>query len=188
MYIVAKIADHSIVKVTGVYYDKPPSENILLDNIVKEFGGATGDYAVLNVDDKSTDALQISKNWSFTLIWSGDTITGIDFTAETAKKWIEFFNTSDQSTIEANDREAILLGANVLLDDGLTIDNTFNDFVDVPITTPSTSTFMRFYFVKGKSSKSFKTDIYGQWTLPSNSDRFNNFRVKNQLTFNSIIN
>jgi len=140
-----------------------------------------------NLND--TGIKQIMSGADFSIIWSSNEITGYDLSLEENKPWLEFFNISGTDKIEAGSNDTILINCNILTPDKSNVDESFNGYIDVPINTPSKPAFMRFTFINGKSSQLIRqssSGTWGEWQIP-NTNRFETYRVSNQIKLNSII-
>ncbi len=184
MYVVGKKADESFVARSGIYYSPIPNNNTILTNIIKKFGGIAAHYNVFKVTDFNEQD-RIMNSDSFLLTWESNIITGIDFTPENSKKFIEF--SVDKNVVLRNGTDFIIMQAKILNSDGVTVDTTFNDTLSLPVGVPYGGHVVKIRgkFTDGVMSRQFMPEALGGYFYPDNKVRFGNLRVKNQILIES---
>ena len=185
MYFVGKVSDNSFVENSGTYQPSDPPDSAVLANIKARLGGADEDYSIYHISNTHSDTLRVLNGDTVTLVWTGNSVTGISFAAEDAKEWISV--SVDKTSFSADNLDQVLVSVSVLLANKSGIDTSFNESIDLPIQSPSGTSKYRFYLVSGVSSKLIKTTLGGAWKAPSSSVRINGYRVNNTVSFESIL-
>jgi len=177
MYLVVRKADKTLVEQSGAYSSPMPSNNIILTNIVKKYGGETTDYEVYSITDDPTIERVLNGD-EYSLIWNDNAVTGLDFLLEESKRLIVFRganpNNTDELKLEimADGVDSTLIQctayASYESDDVNEVDTDFNETLLVPFDSPSgRRAFSKLQFVNGYAEKNFKTTEYGLWRIPS---------------------
>ena len=113
MFVAGRKSNHSFIEVLGQSSSMsdewfPKIKNALAAN----HGGSESDFSIYTVADNSATAGRISKGDVFTLIWTNDDITSLDFSAEDAKLWIQI--SADKNSFIADNMETILITVSIL--------------------------------------------------------------------------
>lgn len=132
------------------------------------YGGSSSDYDVMEVTDPA-DESRIRNGDEFLLTWTGDLISGVDFSPEETKQQIGF--SVSKSQIIANNIDKSIVKVYIYQSDGVTIDTSYSGIINLEIKTPTGGTNRRLRFRKGYASFFIKTNDTGSWVIPSRSDR-----------------
>lgn len=181
LYIVGRISDHVIVE-SGIRSDFNNAE--MRAAIAINYGGVAADYDIFTMNDSTAKARRFAKGDDWSAVWTGNTITDIDFTAEDNKKWLDV--TASKNEIEADNTDGNLITINMLVPDKSGIDTSFTGRVNIMCRTPAGVNRIRFGFTNGVATKTIRTDKAGDWRIPANSDRMDLFRVVKAAKFESI--
>jgi len=186
MFIAGRISNHSLVEILGQSSNMPDEWFPKIKSaLAANYGGSESDFYIYTITDNSEIAGRILKGDTFTLIWTNDAITSLDFSSEDAKLWLQI--SADKNSFIADSMETILIIASILKADKSGIDTTFSENVDIPFSTPEGIKKYRFYFVSGVSSKLIKSDMAGKWDVPSELYRIGLLRVDTHISFESIL-
>jgi len=179
LYIAGKIATHTTLE-SGFR-----SEFNLTDfrsAFANNYGGVYTDYYIYQDAETSADSIRIKDGDDFVAVWTGNTITGVSFAAEDAKKWVDV--SVDRTSFMADNSESVLLKASVLLANKSGVDTAFNENIDIPVHTSEGSRKLRFRFINGKASRAVTTTVAGIWRFPAM--KVSGYRNNNSTTFESI--
>ncbi len=125
----------------------------------------------------------------FVAVWSGDNLTGIDFSPEDDKRFISF--SSDKTRIEANGNEVATITIRLLQNDATTpwSVNVSNKYFKISSSLGNVIE-KKVDFVSGVATINFSVPslLAGFWQIPSLSDkRFENFKILNPLTISAYL-
>jgi hypothetical protein len=182
MYFVGKISDKSLVETSGTYLPDDPPDAAILTNIKARLGGVDADYSVYHISNTGSDAQRVLTGDSVALTWTGDSVTGISFASEDAKKWIQ--SSIDKTFILADGVEEAIINITILTANKSGTDTSFNGNLDINIGTPTGGNKYRFYFYNGVASRSLKTTNAGKFTIPAG--RMTDYRIDNTVTLEAI--
>jgi hypothetical protein len=126
-------------------------------------------------DIMSSEAKLVMEGASYALIWSGTTITGIDLSAENAKRIVKCYASKGEIVADGVDTTTITL--ELWKADGTGIATNVTAQVDIPIMTPNGQRFVKGQLTNGVMSKVFKTTKSGTWIFPVNIPRYKNVRI-----------
>lgn len=178
-YVAGRISGHATVEAG---FRSPFNLMDFKSAIAANYGGVDLDYYVYSVDESNTDAVRIKNGDEWVAVWTGDVITGVDFSIEDAKKWIDV--SVDKLTFSADNKEVVLVKASILLADKSDVDTSFDTNVDIPIKSSDSSYKIRFKFISGKASRAIKTSMAGTWKFPLS--KVPGYRNNNTVSFESI--
>ena len=185
MYIVGKISDKgTATEITNqcgcIYSSQPPSTAIILHNIVDLYGGSVSDYTLYDIDDDSNDATRIFHEGAlYDLVWTGDGITGVDFSEYDSWKWLDI--TCDKTEIVGDGVDTATLTLTVYETDKVTVDTTYNQTIDLAVKESLPSSTENYttqvIFVSGVSTIIFVRLNAGVWVFPGIHDVVNKLRI-----------
>jgi len=185
MYIVGKISDHSLIYTSG-QISPVPSDAVILAAAVESAGGAPADFSILQIQDGIAKARRIQDGDSFALIWSGSTLSDVDFAGEESKRWIRF--TPAAASFVANGVASLAVTVEIWKADKTALAGNMNSTEDIPIVSPSGSVvLLRCSFVAGSCVKPVVSSQAGRWTFPASQKRAAGFRVWGVETVDGVL-
>lgn len=146
--------------------------------------GIAENEIVLYVHGNLEEGQDILEGAAYTLIWDGDEISGIDFTAETLKPIVKAY--ASETSILANGVDSTTITIEVWKADGSGIASNYNNTAIVPVVTPSGTIKLRAQFVSGVASRVFKTTRPGTWIIPAPLKRYEGVRISSYAQIDSI--
>jgi len=183
MYIVGNISTGELVERCGsIYKSAYPSEATILANVADRNGGSTSDYAVYFVTPGSNDAERIfHDNDLFEITWSGDTITGVDFTTYDTWKWIGV--ETDKLSIKPDNTEKAIVTYTMYKPDGVTVDKAFNGTLSLDtmegLPSETVKHVEQLTFESGIATLEFKSSTEADWRfLYGHWDKANQLKIK----------
>lgn len=185
MYIVGKIADKTLVEVSGIYGQTNPNPTIILANVIKRVGGIAKDYFVFYICDKSEQAERILDGDTFDAIWIKDEITSVVFAKEDIKKWLRVV--VDKTIVTKDGIDKVIQKFQILEADKSKVDITFNDTILIPIHTPTFAMNLKVTFIKGECLRDLKFDQYGKYVYPRKMKHYLNLRVEDSKEIESVM-
>jgi hypothetical protein len=178
-YITGKIADKTIIEYG---FRSPFNLTDLRTAFANNNGGVYTDYYIYSIDETQVDAARIKNGDEFDAVWEEDSIVGLSFAKEDNYRILRFQVKDDTNqlndTVTANGIDKLTIYVSVWNSDLLSIDNTFNETLLLPLTDPDKrNAYVKLTIVNGLASKEFKTTKYGIWNIPNNY-KFKEYNLK----------
>jgi hypothetical protein len=178
-YIVGKISNKSTIE-SGIR--SPFDLTAFRTSVATNYGGVYTDYFVYSIDETTADAVRVKNGDDWTAVWTGNAITGVSFSTEDSKKWLEV--SADRVSLMADGKESALIKVSVLTANKSGTDTSFVGTIDIPMSTPEGQKAVQFRFIGGRASRSIKAVKSGVWLIPS--QKVSGYRNNNSVTINSI--
>lgn len=138
------------------------------------------------VDKDDAGAQMVMDGGSYELVWSGDSIIGIDATPETSKRILKAHASKPEIVADGTDTTTVTI--EIWKADGSSIDQNINTTTDIPIVTPSGKRRVNVTFTNGVASRDFKTTKDGEWQFPMRMKRYKTVRIGTIAEVESILN
>lgn len=181
-YIIGRIADQKVLETSGII--SAVDMNSYKTAVATNYGGATGDYSILTIDEKSADGARIRSGDKWEAVWTGATLTGVSFAAYDAKNFMIFKADKIEIVADGSDKCTIT----VLLTDADDKEIT-PDISGIYIPVQSSDLCKKKVdFIKGQAQFDFSTSRAGAWRFPSNGTlTIGDYRVKNQIIIEALL-
>ncbi len=180
MFIVGHRETKKLVQLSGLYHSANPSEEIILKNMVTQFGGGAQDYSVHFIEDESPLAQELLLPVKFNLVWTGQDVTGVDMTPERQKSVLKV--TADQDVLIIG--ESIVFTGTLYDKDMIKLPYSGQDVIEIG--TPYGKLKIRVTFDDGKCIHKFTPRDYGTYSVPLDSQFCNDYKVAEQCIFEII--
>ena len=139
--------------------------------------------SVLVRSDSHADVARVQARASFSLVWTDNEITALDFSDEDSKRWVRV--TASKTEIDADGVDTTTITVEVLKADKSGVDTNVTTSSLVPIRTPDGDRRVKVSVVDGVAARVFKTTKAGIWVIPSVT-RFANVRVDSAVTIEAL--
>jgi hypothetical protein len=183
LFIVGRIADRIVVETA----DKTSDVDIeaYKEAIAKNYTGIKNDYSILMIDkgDPAFERIHAGDEW--TPVWTGSSITSVDFTVYDAKYLLAFESDKTEIIADGNDSCTITVRLIDPLDTAL-----FEDLsgVNMPVQSPLNQCVKKVDIMAGSTKFDFHTTIAGTWKFPMYGVKMiGDYRIKNQITINALL-
>lgn len=195
MYIVGRKANQGtsaeVLDKCGSSYNKPPTLEIIMNNMINIYGGTSADYSILdygNSESIETDRI-FKQDAVYDLEWTDTSaVSGVNF--DEYDTWNQLDVSASKSTISADGIDTSVVTWTVYESDGETIDTLFTSDIDVEIKGTSADFgeqyLLNVSFTSGVGITNVKKDYVSTWRFPLRqyTDRTNNLKIKNQIYIN----
>jgi hypothetical protein len=169
-FFAGRKSDHVMLENGGRSLDFSISANraAFLAALSANYGVDVSGISLYVVDDGDTAAARVRQGDEYSLAWADDEITGVDFSAEDAKRIITVTPALSTISADGTDAAALTFAANL---PGGGVDTSYNLEILAPFYTPSGSMCcMKVQFASGECVKQFKTKNYGTWRTAARAD------------------
>jgi hypothetical protein len=164
---------------------KSPSRvlEVTLRDFTQEFlqnkFGSDPNISYVSISD--ADANRYNDGSSYAIIWNNGNVVGLDFSEENSKLWIK--PATNKINIKDDGIDSATITIEIWRANLTNLANSVNiSGTPLPITTPDGTRIVRFNIVNSVATATFKTTKSGTYIFPSESLRYKNLRVFNQVT------
>jgi len=168
----------------NIDFSSSEQRNVFREALCANYSISDNNLSVYYVSEPNENVTRVTKGDTYTLTWTASTpdgeIDGVDFSAEDAKKWLQF--SANKSNLIAGE-ETVIISVNLLKADKTGIDTTFSDTIDVPVTLPNRNSKFRFNFISGQASTMKTFNVGGTVYL---GDKPSGYRCDNTLTIDVV--
>jgi hypothetical protein len=162
--VIGRISDQTIVEVSGLMGNiNMPSFSAA---IATNYGGQASDYTIYTMS--SAEQQRYENGDQYSVVWSVNVITGLDFYAEDTKRWIRL--TSNKTRAAADGVDSIVITINVMKADQSSIDTTYNGTIVFNVQT-DVNTLIECVFVAGVCTKTLKTTNSRLYYIPTQNTK-----------------
>ena len=171
MYIIANNKTKVTLEVSGIYKGGDPDDNMILSIHNIDPSWTVDDYSIFRYTDVNIYDKIKKKGFVYELVWSGETITGVDFDIPSAKKYIDM--KVDKDIVSSDIDDIVVITLTLYEHDETTIISSFNGDITLKMLRPTENqrgveeVDVDFTFVNGVCIYNFSEELIGYWYIPS---------------------